>query len=230
MKVLGLIPARGGSKGVPKKNIRIVDGQPLISYSIEIGKKSTLISDVIVSTDSDEIIEVVKKYGCDYYKRSDVNAQDETPIEPVVFELLENLQTQYDILVLLQPTAPIREVDDIDNVIQMLIDDNDLDTVVSVVELEDIHPARMYLVNDDLEMTPLNPSLERKRRQDLEPVYLRNGAIYATRISTFLKTKKIINDSKKAYVMPESKWANVDTERDLLITEFLIKEWKQGKL
>jgi len=230
MKVLGLIPARGGSKGVPKKNIRIVDGQPLISYSIEIGKKSTLISDVIVSTDSDEIIEVVKKYGCDYYKRSDVNAQDETPIEPVVFELLENLQTQYDILVLLQPTAPIREVDDIDNVIQMLIDDNDLDTVVSVVELEDIHPARMYLVNDDLEMTPLNPSLERKRRQDLEPVYLRNGAIYATRISTFLKTKKIINDSKKAYVMPESKWANVDTERDLLITELLIKEWKQGKL
>jgi len=230
MRVLGLIPARGGSKGVPKKNIRIVDGQPLISYSIEMGKKSKLISDVIVSTDSDEIIEVVKKYGCDYYKRSDINAQDESPIEPVVFEVLENLQTKYDVLVLLQPTAPIREIEDIDNVIKMLIDDNDLDTVVSVVELEDIHPARMYLVNDDLEMTPLNPSLERKRRQDLDPVYLRNGAIYATRISTFLKTRKLINDSKKAYVMPESKWANVDTERDLLITELLIKEWKQGKL
>jgi len=230
MKVLGLIPARGGSKGVPKKNIRIVDGQPLIGYSIEIAKKSKLISDVIVSTDSDEIIEVVKKYECDFYKRSDVNAQDETPIEPVVFELLENLQTKYDILVLLQPTAPIREISDIDNVIQMFIEDNDLDTVVSVVELEDIHPARMYTINDDLEMTPLNPSLERKRRQDLDPVYLRNGAIYATRISTFLKTKKLINDSKKAYVMPESKWANVDTERDLLITELLIKEWKKGKL
>jgi len=230
MKVLGLIPARGGSKGVPKKNIRIVDGQPLIGYSIEIAKKSKLISDVIDSTDSDEIIEVVKKYECDFYKRSDVNAQDETPIEPVVFELLENLQTKYDILVLLQPTAPIREISDIDNVIQMFIEDNDLDTVVSVVELEDIHPARMYTINDDLEMTPLNPSLERKRRQDLDPVYLRNGAIYATRISTFLKTKKLINDSKKAYVMPESKWANVDTERDLLITELLIKEWKKGKL
>lgn len=230
MRVLGLIPARGGSKGVSKKNIRLVDGQPLVSYSIEIGKKSKLISDVIVSTDSDEIIEVVKRYECDYIKRSDVNAQDETPIEPVIFELLEKLKKKYDILVLLQPTAPIREVEDVDNVIQMLIEDETLDSVVSVVELEDIHPARMYSVNDAFEMTPLNPLLERKRRQDLDSVYLRNGAIYATRISTFFKTKKLINDSKKAYVMPESKWANVDTERDLLITELLIKEWKKGKL
>jgi CMP-N-acetylneuraminic acid synthetase len=230
MKVLGIIPARGGSKGVHKKNIRMVDGKPLIYYSIEVGKKSKLITDLIVTSDSDEILDVVKKYKCNYFKRCDENAQDNTPIEPVVFEVLKKIKIKYDFIVLLQPTAPIREVEDIDNVIQMLINNKDLDTVVSVVELEDIHPARMYSINGNMEMKPLNPLLERKRRQDLDPVYLRNGAIYATRIDTFLKTKKLINDSKKAYIMPESKWANVDTERDLLIVELLIKEWKLGKL
>ena len=230
MKVLGIIPARGGSKGVHKKNIRIVDGHPLIYYSIQSGKKSKLITDLVVTSDSDEILDIVKKYECNYFKRSDVNAKDNSPIEPVIFEVLDRLKTTYDFIVLLQPTAPIREGVDIDNALKMLINDKDLDTVVSVVELEDIHPARMYSVNKKFEMTSLNPLLERKRRQDLGPVYLRNGAIYATRITSFSKSKKLINDSKKAYIMPESKWANIDTERDLVIAELLIKEWKQGKL
>jgi CMP-N-acetylneuraminic acid synthetase len=230
MKVLGLIPARGGSKGVPKKNIRIVDGKPLIAYSIEIAQKSKLLTDVIVSTDSDEIIEVAKTYPCNYLKRKAENAQDTSTIDTAIAEVLEVLETTYDLIVLLQPTSPIREPEDIDNVIQMFSSDVDLETVVSLVELEDIHPARMYSVNADNEMTPLRPELERKRRQDLKPVYLRNGAIYATRVSAFLKTGKFICDHKKGYIMPESKWSNVDTERDLLITETLIKEWKKGNL
>lgn len=230
MRVLGLIPARGGSKGVPNKNIRSVDGQPLISYSIEIGQQSKLISNLIVSTDSDEIIKVVKAYNCDFYKRNYKNAQDDTPIEPVISEVLANIKTNFDLIVLLQPTAPIREADDIDNIIKMFIENDGLESVVSVVELEDIHPARMYSLSKDNEMIALNPLLERKRRQDLKPVYLRNGAIYATRVSAFTKNNVLISNSKKAYVMPESKWANVDTERDLLITELLIKEWKRGNL
>ncbi|WP_152287203.1 acylneuraminate cytidylyltransferase family protein [Flavicella marina] len=230
MKVLGLIPARGGSKGVPQKNIRLVDGLPLIGYSIEIAKKSKLLTDVVVSTDSDEIIDVVKSLDCSFLKRSSKNAQDESKIETAILEVLETLETNYDLIVLLQPTSPIREVEDIDNVIKMLVDDEKLDSVVSLVELEDIHPARMYQLSEAQKMLPLQPDLERKRRQDLKPVYLRNGAIYATRVSTFLKSEKFIADNKKGYVMPESKWSNVDTERDLLITEALIKEWKKGNL
>jgi len=230
MRVLGLIPARGGSKGVPKKNIRLVDGKPLISYSIETAQKSRGITDIYVSTDSDEIIEVVKLYKCDFLKRKSENAQDNSVIEDVIKEVLQTLEASYDLIILLQPTAPIREAIDIDNVIDMFLEDKKLDTVVSLVELEDIHPARMYKMHNNNEMVPLNKKLERRRRQELEPVYLRNGAIYATRVSSFFKQGKFICDQKKGYIMPESKWANVDTERDLLITECLITEWKKGNL
>lgn len=230
MRVLGLIPARGGSKGVPNKNIRNVDGKPLIVYSIETAKKSKLLTDVVVSTDSNEIIEVVKANKCDYLKRSSENAKDESPIDAVVAEVLNELNVNYDLILLLQPTSPIREPEDIDNVIQFFISDNDLETVISLVELEDIHPARMYNLDTDCIMHPLSPKLERERRQNLAPVYLRNGAIYATKVTAFLASKKFICEHKKGYVMPESKWANIDTERDLQITEMLIKEWKKGNL
>lgn len=230
MKVLGIIPARGGSKGVPKKNIREIDGKPLISYSIEVGKKSKLLTNLIVSTDSEEIIKVSNNYNCRALKRSADNSMDETPIEPVILEVLNNIEEKYDLIVLLQPTAPIRETEDIDNVIRCFINDAEIESVVSVVELEDIHPARMYNLSETNELLPINPSSERKRRQDLESVYIRNGAIYAIRVDSFLKNQKLITANKIAYVMPESKWANIDTERDVLIAEVLISEWKKGNL
>lgn len=230
MKVLGIIPARGGSKGVPRKNVRLVDGQPLISYTIQVAKKSKLLTDIIVSTDSDEIINVAYNYQCDVLKRNVENAQDTSQIEDTLLEVLGSLSTQYDLIVLLQPTSPIRESEDIDSVIRMFLDDINLECVVSVIELEDIHPARMYHVTEDRLMLSLHKELESKRRQDLETVFLRNGAIYAVKTASFLKEKKIILSNKKAYIMPESKWANVDTERDLLLTEVLIKEWKKGTL
>lgn len=230
MKILGIIPARGGSKGVPRKNIRLVDGQPLISYTIEKAKESKLLTDVIVSTDSDEIIKVANSYQCNSLKRNIKNAQDTSKIEDTLIEVITSLQTKYDLIILLQPTAPIRESEDIDSVIQMFLEDTSLECVISVVELEDIHPARMYHVTEDRLMLSLDEKLESKRRQDLEPVFLRNGAIYAVKTTSFLKEKKIMLPNKKAYVMPESKWANVDTERDLLLTEILIKEWKKGRL
>jgi CMP-N-acetylneuraminic acid synthetase len=229
MKVLGIIPARGGSKGVKKKNIKRVDGQPLISYTIEKAQKSKLITDLFVSTEDSEIIEVVKSYNCDFLMRSKKNAKDTTPIEAVLFESLDVVDKTYDVIMVLQPTAPIREVEDIDNVIKMFEHD-EVESVVSVVELNDIHPARMYTLSKKGEMLPLNKEMERNRRQDLTPVYLRNGAIYATRVSSFVKNKKLISENKKVYVMPESKWANIDSYRDILIAEVLISEWKKGNL
>lgn len=222
MKFLGIIPARGGSKGVKKKNIRLVNNKPLIGYTIEAAQKSKLLTNFLVTTDSDEIIEVVKKYNCNFQKRTSENAQDKTPIEPVLFEVLDNLEENYDIIILLQPTAPARTAKDIDNVIQMFIDDENTKCVVSVVELEDIHPARMYLINNDI-LRPLQKENEKKRRQDLEPVYLRNGCIYAIITKDFFENKKLILDTKKPYIMSEDKWINIDTERDLLVAETLLK-------
>ncbi len=229
MKILGLIPARGGSKGVPDKNIKLIDGKPLIAYTIEAAKESKLLTKIVVSTDSNKIIDIVKKYHCNYLKRSSKNAQDTSTIEPVIFEVLDQLKSDFDIIVLLQPTAPIREGKDIDEVIKLFIENKKLECVVSVVELNDIHPARMYNLDESFKMLPLNKNLEKRRRQDLPSVFLRNGAIYAVKVSEFLKDKTLIRENKKAYVMPESKWLNIDTPRDLLFAEVMIKEWKMQK-
>ena len=230
MKVLAIIPARGGSKGIPDKNIRIMNGKPLISYTIEVAKKSKLLTDIIVSSDSDKIIEVAKEYNCAFFKRKDKNAQDNSPIEPTISELIENLDTDYEVIMLLQPTAPIREAKDIDAVINMFIKSPDLENVVSVVELDDIHPGRMYRFIDDNTFIPLDKSLERKRRQELFPVYIRNGAIYAITTKAFKKYKKIILNEKSPYIMPENKWLNIDTQRDLIVGEALLKAWERGEL
>ncbi|PCH99703.1 MAG: hypothetical protein COB81_10485, partial [Flavobacteriaceae bacterium] len=170
------------------------------------------------------------EYVCKFYKRNFINAQDTSPIEPVIFEVLEKLKGGYDLIILLQPTAPIREGSDIDNVINMFIQDKTLENVVSVVELNDIHPARMYEVDVSLSMNSLDLEGEKKRRQDLSPVFLRNGSIYAITTKYFKETSKLISPNKKAYIMPESKWVNIDTERDLLMAKGLIKLWKEGKL
>ena len=102
--------------------------------------------------------------------------------------------------------------------------------MVSVVELEDIHPARMYEVDDSFNLKPLNSDKEKEQRQKLSPVYLRNGCIYATTTKAFLEEKTLILSNKKAYVMPHSTWVNIDTERDLMVAETLVKLWKTKKI
>ena len=231
MNVLGIIPARGGSKGVKNKNIRLVDGKPLITYAINTAKESKLLTDFIVTSDDEAILNIAKSNESAYYKRDLKNAQDDSPIELVIFEVLQFLkEKQYDLIVLLQPTAPIRTGKDIDNVISMFLKDETLNNVVSVVELEDIHPARMYEVDDSFNLKPLNSDKEKEQRQKLDSVYLRNGCIYATTTKAFLKEKTLILSNKKAYVMPHSTWVNIDTERDLMVAETLVKLWKTKKI
>lgn len=231
MNVLGIIPARGGSKGVKNKNIRLVDGEPLVTYAINTAKESKLLTDFIVTSDDEAILNIAKSNESAYYKRDLKNAQDDSPIELVIFEVLQFLkEKQYDLIVLLQPTAPIRTGEDVDNVISMFLKDETLNNVVSVVELEDIHPARMYEVDDSFNLKPLNSDKEKEQRQKLDSVYLRNGCIYATTTKAFLKEKTLILSNKKAYVMPHSTWVNIDTERDLMVAETLVKLWKTKKI
>lgn len=231
MKVLGIIPARGGSKGVKNKNIRLIDGEPLINYAINTAKESKLLTNYIVTSDDEKILRVAKSSNCLCHNRDLKNAQDDSPIESVVLEVLQFLKKeQYDLIVLLQPTAPIRTGKDVDNVISMFLEDEALNNVVSVVELEDIHPARMYEVDDLKNLKSLNSQHEKEQRQKLSSVYLRNGCIYAITTKAFLAEKTLILKNKKAYVMPHETWANIDTERDLLIAETLVKLWKANKI
>jgi CMP-N,N'-diacetyllegionaminic acid synthase len=231
MKVLAVIPGRGGSKGVKGKNIRNVDGLPLIAYAINAAFESKKLSRFIVNTDSDEIEQVAREYKADVFRRLPELGSDSASVVPVILETLEALEKEgevYDIVILLQITSPIRTGKNVDEVIEMFEKDPQLTGVISVVPMHDVHPARMYRLNEDSLMLPLNPEWETVRRQDIPPVYYRNGCIYATRIDILRKSLTLMPDGKKGYVMPVEWLANIDDERDLIITEALIKHLKKN--
>lgn len=233
MRTLAIIPARGGSKGVKDKNIRIVAGKPLITYAIECANESSLLNKTIVSTDSPAIAEVVQSLECEIMMRPHELARDDTPIPPVLIHVLQELEKQgehYDLVVLLQVTSPIRTGKDVDNVISMFKQSPDLESVISVVPMDDVHPARMYTLEDDQWMHPFLNKGEEARRQDLPVVYYRNGCIYAIRTKALLEKRSLMVKNKKAYVMHAHHLANVDDERDLIIADVLVRLWKEGKL
>lgn len=230
MKILGLIPARGGSKGVPKKNIRLVGNKPLIHYTIEAGKQSKLLDLLLVDTDSEEIASVASLTGVNILNRPSELAQDESSIVDVALRVINHFEQQQiniDLLVLLQPTSPIRTGSNIDEAIKMLLDNPQADAVISVVSMEDTHPARMYKITEK-QLIPLHPDIESRRRQDLEPIYYRNGCIYAIKVNALKLQRTFMPIKKMAYVMPSNWLANIDDERDLIITEALITAWKNG--
>jgi CMP-N-acetylneuraminic acid synthetase len=228
MKILGIIPARGGSKGVPGKNILQVDGKPLLAYAIACGEASEKISQVVVSTDSPEIAQVAKDYGAQVMLRPQELAADASDVADAVRFTLEGFQKkgeQFDRIVLLQPTAPLRTGKNIDEAIN-LMEHSGNDAVISVVKVEDNHPARMYDVNDG-NMTALHPEWEKRRRQDLPEYYLRNGCIYAIKTDVFLTEKTLMPTLKSAYIMNEKWWVNVDTPTDIYLLERLMPLWKK---
>ena len=141
-------------------------------------------------------------------------------------EALEKDGEVYDILILLQITSPIRTGKNVDDIIEMFEQDPSLSGVISVVPMHDVHPARMYRLDDSNLMLPLNPEWETARRQDIPPVYYRNGCIYAIRTDLLKLNKTLMPEGKKGYVMPVEWLANIDDERDLIITEALIKHLK----
>ena len=232
LKILGVIPARGGSKGVPKKNIRMVGGVPLIVHSILAARESKLLTECIVDTDNEEIANISTENGAKVVMRPSELAQDDTPIIETIKHLLhqyEKKQVTFDAVVLLQPTSPIRTGKNIDEAISLLMNP-DTDGVISVVRMEDTHPARMYSLDANQWMHPLYKDLETTRRQDLQPVYYRNGCIYAVKTGVLFKENSLMPHRKKAYIMPVAWLANIDDERDLLIADVLVTAWKTGKI
>lgn len=230
MKVLGIIPARGGSKGIKDKNIKIIAGKPLIAYAIESAFQSKLIDKVVVSTDSESIKDIAENFGVDVIIRPDNLSEDSTPIFPVLLhtiEILEIKNEKFDLVVLLQPTSPIREGKNIDEVIKKFDVNPGLENVISVVSMQDIHPARMYIVDSDCQLNPLEQDWELARRQDIPAVYFRNGCIYAIRVNSMKKHRSVILKNKEAYIMPTKWLLNIDEERDLLLAEIMIEKWKK---
>jgi CMP-N,N'-diacetyllegionaminic acid synthase len=223
-KILAIIPARGGSKIVKGKNIRLLAGKPLIAWSIEAAKESQYIDRVILSSDDSEIIEVAKQWQCEVpFVRPQELARDDTPgIEPILHALQEI--PGYDYIILLQPTSPIRSSEDIDQSIKQCLD-WDGKSLVSVVVPEK-SPYWMYQKDEQGLISPLIQEEEILQRQLLPTVYAVNGAIYVSEVSALLKEHTLLTKETYAYIMPKERSIDIDTELDIKIAELLLTEKK----
>ncbi|WP_419875566.1 cytidylyltransferase domain-containing protein [Candidatus Pristimantibacillus sp. PTI5] len=217
-KILALIPARGGSKGIPRKNIRVVQDKPLIAWTIDEARKSKYIDRVVLSSEDEEIIKVAAEWGCDIpFVRPLHLAEDDTPgIDPVLHAM--DQLPEYDFVVLLQPTSPLRSVEDIDGAIEYCFSKKAL-CCVSVCESSET-PYWMYKVIDgNLQPLISNNEIKYVRRQDLPPIYILNGAIYIADCNWLKESKSFLADESIAYVMDSTRSLDIDNEIDFVLLE-----------
>ena len=226
-KFLAIIPARGGSKGVPRKNIKNLAGKPLIAWTIAEANKSKYIDTCMVSTEDAEIKQVAESYGGYVpFMRPTELAQDKTASIDTVLDVVEKMPG-YDYVVLLQPTSPLRIVDDIDGAIEFCINRN-AESAVGVAEVSH-SPYWMYTLNEQNKMSAILKISKDKlfQRQALPKVYQTNGAVYVNSVE-FLKTNRVfINESTLGYVMPQERSFDIDNLIDFKVAEFIIGERKE---
>lgn len=220
--ILAVIPARGGSKGVPRKNIKLAAGKPLIAWTIAAAKKSKYIDRLVLSSEDEEIIKVAKSLGCEVpFIRPVELAQDDTPgIEPVL-HAIKNLP-DYDYIVLLQVTSPLRSVEDIDGCIELCVKQQG-NACVSVSEAAE-NPYWMYKMDDGGKLCPLMPTENNfNRRQDLPKVFSLNGAVYVANSAWLLDKQSFLTSETIAFPMPAERSLDIDTEIDFKLMETLTK-------
>ena len=222
--VLALLTARGGSKGVPRKNIRPAGGKPLIAWSIEAAKASRYVDRTILSTDDHEIADVAMRFGCDVpFMRPAELATDKAGSMDVIRHALATLGERYDLMVLLQPTSPLRRADDIDDALERYLASG-AKTCVSVCEA-DKHPYWMVTVEEGGAVKQLfSPEQIPDRRQDAPPVFALNGAIYIAPTDHLVAGGELIIPGTFGYVMPKERSFDIDTELDLRLADFLLTE------
>jgi CMP-N-acetylneuraminic acid synthetase len=222
-KILAIIPARGGSKGIPNKNIRLLVGKPLIAWSIDEALKSKYINRVIVSTDSDKLAYVSERHKAETVKRSDRLATDTAKVIDVALDLLNFLKKQKyepDIIILLQPTSPLRTVQDIDKSIRIFLEGK-CESVVSFYESDSI--AWSFKIERGYAKPFLGKKYLKTRRQDLPNIYLPNGAIYVCTPKSLFKYKSFYGKKVLPYIMSKNRSIDIDYEIDLKIVELTMK-------
>ena len=219
---LAIIPARGGSKRLPRKNVLDLYGKPLIAWSIEAALKSKYISKVIVSSDDEEILNIAKEYKADFIKRPDELASDTATTFDALKHTLENVE-KYDYVVLLQPTSPLRTEKHIDEAIELLKEKN-ADAIISVCEVEH-SPLWSNTLDENLDMSNfLRDEVLNKRSQDLPKYYRLNGAIYICKTDKLLQNKGFfLKENIYAYKMNKKHSVDIDEEIDFIIAEKLMQ-------
>jgi len=217
--IIAIIPARGGSKGIPRKNIRLLAGKPLIAYTIEAALKSKYIDRVVVSTNDEEIAEIAKLGGAEIIERPEEFAKDETPLDPVIYHALSSVEykekIKYDLVLTIQPTSPLLTAKTIDRAIEIVLKE-DCDTLISVKD-----ETHLYWIKEDDDFIPIYK--ERKNRQYLDPIYKETGAILISKRETITENNRIC-DKIFLFEIPKEESIDIDTYQDWWIAENLLKK------
>jgi CMP-N,N'-diacetyllegionaminic acid synthase len=212
-RVLAVIPARGGSKGLPGKHLLSVDGRPLIAWTIDAALQSRAIDRAVLSSDDEAIRSVARHLGCDVpFARPEHLASDNAASLDVVLHALDELPG-FDTVMLLQPTSPLRTAADIDAAYQ-LFQSAGATSCVSVAPVEQ-NPYWMFRLRDDQRLDPLLPQpAPANRRQDLPPIFALNGAIYIADVATLRCDRRFVSEQTIAYVMPIARSIDIDSAAD----------------
>ncbi|MDT8339531.1 MAG: acylneuraminate cytidylyltransferase family protein [Sulfurimonas sp.] len=217
------MPARGGSKRLPRKNVLDLAGKPLITWSIEAGIKSKYIDKVVVTSDDEEILSISKEYGAETIKRPDELASDTATTFDAIKHTIDSLE-KYDYIILLQPTSPLRNEKHIDEAIELLETKN-TDAIVSVCEMDHSPLWSNTLPQNGSMGNFLREEVLNKRSQDLEKYYRINGAIYICKTERLLEEKSFfLKDNIFAYKMDRKSSVDIDEEIDFKFVEFLMEK------
>jgi len=222
MKCLGIIPARGGSKGIPLKNIKLLSGKPLIAYTIESAVNSKSLDKIIVSTDNDEIEKVARSYGIEVIKRPDVLAMDDSPTELCLIHVLDVLLKEGynpDIIVTLEPTSPFRSPRTIQSCIKAF-NDNVVDSVMGVVQ----NSKRMGILKGGFFNFIIPEHRNIPRRQDRQQVFEESGTIWATKNQVLRDKKKVFGEVIFPLVIPSEETLDINTIEDFNRAEYLMEK------
>ena len=223
-KILSLIPARGGSKGIKNKNIISLAGKPLIAYSIEAAKSSKYIDSIVVTTDSEKIAEVSKQYGArvPFLRPKKLASDTSKTIDAVLhaIEILKSMDEDYSVLVLLQPTQPLRTADDIDRAIELYYEKGE-SGLVSISPVDD-SPLLIRSIDEDGQLINLLSQSSTCRRQEMPDYYKVNGCIYINKIEE-LDENTSFNDNKVPLVMSKEHSVDIDEISDLWMAEYYLQ-------
>ena len=226
--VIGIVPARAGSKGLPRKNIAPLCGKPLIAWSIEAGLRSQYIDLVIVSTDSNKIAGISAEYGASVpFIRPAELATDETPTIDVVIHALEYLHNErkqrFDYTVLLEPTSPLRDEADIDRAIKQLVDNVGASSLVGISRTEAQNPEFLVCLSENNFLIGFDQSeIKPVRRQEIRDVYFLEGSIYVSDTKTLIARRTFCHQETLGCIFPKWKSLEVDDLEDLIMVEALM--------
>ncbi|GET45279.1 acylneuraminate cytidylyltransferase family protein [Capnocytophaga felis] len=226
-RILAIIPARGGSKGLPGKNIKPLCGKPLIGWSIEQAQASKYVDEIFVSTDSREIADVAESFGVLIpFLRPKELASDTSPSSEFIIHTIEYYQKKnnnFDYILLVEPTSPLRDTQDIDKCIEMLLNHSYAKSIVGISKIEACHPAFLVKISEEGLLKSYVNQMKTLRRQDIDDLYFFEGSLYLSSIEYYMQEKTFYHELTLPYLMPKYKSFEVDDLLDFQIIERIME-------